>query len=566
MRLLARPAALAAAITIVLADAARAQGAPSPLERRIDSVFSAFSRTSTPGCAVGVDRGSTPLVRRAYGMANLEANVPWTVGTISESGSTAKQFVAAGLVLLARDGVLSLDDDIAKWIPEVRGLGARITVRQLLSHTSGLPDRYTLHEAEGRPAGVVDHPNAEVLAIVAKLRDLNFAPGEDYLYSNTGYVVAVAVLERASGKSLQAFTEERIFRPLGMTDTRWREDHRTVVPRRAAPYAGSGANGFRNDHPFTRVFGSGGLLLTIEDYLKWAGAQQRRVEPWGAVADSLSGVIRLNEGTAIAYGLGVSTDTWRGVRRVSHTGSTGGYRAALYRFPDQAVSVALLCNVGSANPGALATSVATIVLGEALEPARTDSTPPFPLTPEALSALAGRYRSPRTHDVLVLRPREGALVDSMTGAPFVPRAADRFTVRGSGTELRVVSGAPGAAARALPAEAPLALRMTSPGARANDFVRVEAPDTTAAARAAIAGRYRSPELDVTLSLVARGDSLAVDGGWRGFTVLRPLYRDGFAMPGGEILEFTRDARGRVTGFTLWAGRVRHLRFERAPSR
>lgn len=552
---LPRPAALATACLASCATIAAAQ-APTALDRRIDSVFAAFARTSTPGCAVGVDRGTAPLVRRAYGMANLEANVPWTVGTISESGSTAKQFVAAGLVLLARDGVLALDDDITRWIPEVRDLGHRITVRQLLSHTSGLPDRYTLHDVMARPAGIVDHPNAEVMAIVARLRELNFAPGEDYLYSNTGYVVAATVLERASGKSLQAFSQERIFGPLGMRDTQWREDHRTVVPGRAAAYAGTAATGFRNDHPFTRVIGSGGLLITVDDYLKWAGAQQRREGVWGAVADSLSGVIRLNEGTAITYGLGVTTDTWRGVRRVSHTGSTGGYRAALYRFPDQAVSVALLCNVGSANPGALATSVAAVVLGEALEPVRAERAPATAMTAEGLAALAGRYRSPRTHEVLVLLPRDGALVDSLTGTAFVPWGDDRVRARGGAVELQVIRT--GAAATAL--------RWTAPGARPNDYARVEAPDTTPAALAALAARYRSPELDVGYPLIVRDGALAVDAGWMGVEPLRPLYRDGFATPNGEILEFTRDARGRVTGYTLWAGRVRHLRFERVAAR
>lgn len=545
-------AAIAAPALLLLAPALlTAQGAPSPLERRVDSVFAAFNRTSTPGCAVGVDRNGAPLMRRAYGMADLESRTPWTMGTISESGSTAKQFVAAALVLLALDGTLSLDDDVARWVPEVKGIGKRITIRQTLSHTSGLPDRYTLHEVEGRPAGEVDHPNAEVMAIVAKLRDLNFDPGDDYLYSNTGYVVAVAVLERASGRSLQEFSQERIFGPLGMKDTRWREDHRVVVPGRAPAYSGSAATGFRNDHPFTRVHGSGGLLLTIDDFMKWSGAMQRGEGRWGAVRDSLSAVIRLNEGTAITYGLGVTTDTWRGVRRVSHTGSTGGYRAALYRFPDQQVSVALLCNVGSANPGGLATSVATVVLGDALEPVRAEIAPMLAVPPEALAALAGRYHSARTEEVLVLEVRNGQLVDSLGGAVLVPWGGDRFRVRGGAAEFSFTRS--GTTAQ---------VRVTAPAARATEYTRVEAPVITDASLAAYAGSYRSPELGAPMTFVVRDGALAIDQGWRGTVPLRPLYRDGFRMPGGEIVRFTRDARGRITGFVAWAGRVRHLRFDR----
>lgn len=543
----------AAALLLVAPSFLRAQS--SPLERRVDSVFAAFARTNTPGCAVGVDRDGTPLLRRAYGMANLESGAPFTTNTISESGSTAKQFVAAGLVMLALDGVLSLSDDVAKWVPEVKGVGKRITVRQLLSHTSGLPDRYTLHEALGRPAGEVDHPNAEVLDIVSRMRDLNFEPGEDYLYSNTGYVVAVAVLERASGKSLQAFTDERIFRPLGMTSTRWREDHRVVVPGRAAAYSGNPANGFRNDHPFTRVFGSGGLLLTLDDFLKWSHAFQAGDGRWRAIGDSLSAVVRLNDGTAITYGLGVTTDDWRGVRRVSHTGSTGGYRAALYRFPQQAVSVALLCNIGAANPGGLATSVAAIVLGDALQPVRADIAPAIAVTAEALAALAGRYHAPFNEDVAVLEVRNGQLVDSLTGTVMIPWGGDRFRPRGLQAMLQFTRTA-----------STVSIRVETPGARAVDFRRVEAPLTGAAAIAGYAGRFTSPELGAGYTLVARGDTLLLDQGWQGTVRLLPLFRDAFRLPDGKRMRFTRDARGRVAGFVLWDGRVRHLRFERAAVR
>lgn len=544
---------LAVAVTFLLPALVGAQSAAA-LERRLDSLFAPFSRTSTPGCAVGVDRGGAPLVRRAYGMASLESGVPFTVGTISESGSVAKQFVAAALVLLARDGVLGLDDDVSRWVPEVRGIGRRITVRQLLSHTSGLPDRYTLHDVEGRAAGDVDHTNAEVIEIVARLRDLNFEPGEDYLYSNTGYVVAVAVLERASGKSLQAFTQERIFAPLGMRDSRWREDHRVVVPGRAAAYAGTAASGYRNDHPFTRVFGSGGLLTTVDDFLRWSAALQTGDGHWGAVRDSLQAVIRLNDGTSITYGLGVTTDTWRGVPRVSHTGSTGGYRAALVRFPAQAVSVALLCNVGSANPGALAAGVAAVVLGDALAPVPAEAAPAIAILPEALAALAGRYHAPRTEDLLVLQVREGALRDSVSGAVLVPLGGERFRLRGSTATV--------AFARAGTA---WAVRIDQPGARGIEFVRVADPVRTPAAAAELAGSYRSPELDARYRLVARGDSLFVEQGWRGTAPLRPLFKDGYAA-GSRRIRFTRDARGRVTGLVLWAGRVRHLRFDREPGR
>ncbi|MDP3773764.1 MAG: serine hydrolase domain-containing protein [Gemmatimonadales bacterium] len=543
-------------VLVISAAPLAAQNIDTALVRSIDSAF-AWANTTSPGCAVGVDGAGAPLVRRAYGMANLETGTVWSVGTISESGSVAKQFTAAALVILARDGVLSLDDDITRWIPEVRAIGRRITIRHLLTHTSGLPDRYALHQAEGRPAGEVDHPNAEVLDIVSRLRELNFDPGEDYLYSNTGYVVAATIVARASGQSLQAFTQARIFGPLGMTSTRWRVDHRTVVPGRASAYAGTSATGYRNDHPFTRVVGSGGLLITVDDFLRWEAALQSGAGAWGAVRDSLERAGRLNDGTELNYALGVGVGRWRGVPRVSHTGSTGGYRAALYRFPDQQVSVALLCNAGVADPSALATRVAVRVLGSAL--AEPDAEPAGVAVDSAvLAALAGAYHAPRTEEVLILAIRGGQLTDSLAGnQALIPLAPDRFKYRGGQRTIRVVRAAGGA---------PVRLVMEASNARPVEYVQVARPRFDAAALAAYAGEYVSLELGARARFLVRGDTLMLDLGWRSSTPFLPLYRDGFGNDDVGLARFLRDPRGRITGLVVWSGRVRHLRFERVATR
>ena len=525
----------------------------SALIQRIDSLFAVVNRTTTPGCAIGVDRAGVSVVRRAYGMANLETGTPWTPHTISESGSVAKQFTATALVLLARDGKLSLDDDIARWVPEVRGIGKRITIRHLLTHTSGLPDRYTLHAVEGRPAGEVDHDNAEVMEMVSRLRELNFDPGEDYLYSNTGYVVAAAIVERVSGQTLQQFAASRIFHPLGMTSTRWREDHRAVVAGRASAYTGSFARGWQNDHPFTRVIGSGGLLTTVDDFLRWQSALLKGEGEWGAVRDSLEQMGRLNDGTVLTYGLGVTAESWRGLRRVSHTGSTGGYRAVLHRYPEQNVAIAILCNGGSAVPGDLGPRVAQAVFAGTLAAA--------PAEPAAYGGngfdparFAGAYHSPRTEELLILVMRNGQLTDSVSNRVLIPIAADRFKVRGAEVHIAVVPATNGEATR---------LRIESPHSRAVEYVQVARPALPPAGRAAYAGEYRSVELNARFRIVASGDTLRLERGVRDPITLAPLYQDGFRAGPMGIIRFTRDARNRVNGFVLWAGRVRHLRFERS---
>ena len=536
-------------------DARAEQSADSLLARGVDSVLAGWNHTTTPGCAVGVDRDGVPVLRRAYGMANLETGTPWTIGTISESGSVAKQFTAAGLVLLAIDGALTLDDDISRWIPEVKGFGKTITIRQLLTHTSGIPDRYTLHDVMGRPAGEVDHPNGEVVDLVSKLRELNFDPGDDYEYSNTGLIIAATVLERVSGKSLEAFTDARIFRPLGMSSTRWREDHRVVVPGRASAYSGTLATGFRNDHPFTRVIGSGGLLTTVGDFLKWEAALQAGAGPWGAVRDSLERVGRLNDGTELTYGLGVGVSRWRGVRAVSHTGSTGGYRAALARYPDQQVAVALLCNLGSISPGVIANRVAALALGSALAAVEPDPAG-VPVDAQALARLAGAYFSPRTEELLVLTVRNGVLTDSAGTAALIPLAPTKFQYRGGDRTVTFPTAGADGLGR---------LRVEAPNTRAVDYVWVERTRPDSAGMAGLVGEYRSPELDARVRVVLEKGALRIERGWQEPVPLTPLYRDGYGAGGTGIIRFVRDRRGRATGFVLWAGRVRHLRFERVPA-
>ena len=538
------------ALLLLLQVGSAPQQTDSLLLGRVDSVFAQWSHPNSPGCAIGVDRGGMPLLRRAYGMANLETATPWTIGTLSESGSVAKQFVAGAIVLLARDGAFTLDDDITRWIPEAKGFGKKITIRNLLSHTSGIPDRYTLHAVQGRPAGETDHTNAEVLDMVAKLRDLNFDPGDDYEYSNTGLIVAATLLERASGKSLQAFTQERLFKPLGMNDTRWREDHRVVVTGRASAYDGTLARGFTNDHPFTRVIGSGGLLTTVDDFLKWEAALQSGAGPWGAVRDSLEHGMRLNDGTELTYGLGVGVGTARGLRTISHTGSTGGYRAALYRFPEQQVALALLCNLGSINPTAVAQRVASVVLGPVLAAAEPEPAG-IALGVPALAALTGAYHSPRTEQVLVLSVSNGALQDSLGRTPLIPLSATKFKYRGSQRTLTLVPGSPAK------------IRLEAPNTRTVEFVSV--PRARQEFLATYAGDYRSPELDARFHLVVARDTLRLDRGWQAPVAFLPLYRDGFSAGDFGLVRFERDRQGRVTGMVLWAGRVRHLRFERAVS-
>lgn len=245
-----------------------AQQVPQAVAARVDAAFQRWSSAAAPGCAVGVSKDGQLSFARAYGMADLEHDVRNTPQTIFEAGSVSKQFTAAAVVMLALDGKLSLDDDVRKYLPEVPEYGRTIRIRHLLNHTSGLRDWGSVAGISGWGRGVRVHNHAHVLDIVSRQRALNFDPGHEYSYSNTGFNLLAVIVERVSGMSFADFSRQRIFEPVGMKHTQWRDDYTRIVKGRAQAYSQRG-NSFAVDMPFENVHGNGGLLTTVEDLLIW---------------------------------------------------------------------------------------------------------------------------------------------------------------------------------------------------------------------------------------------------------------------------------------------------------
>lgn len=441
---------LPALFLIALPDAARAQGDSRPAE--VDRLFARFDRTGSPGCALGVIDGGRLVVQKGYGSANLDFEVPITTRTAFYLASVSKQFTTASVILLARDGRLSLDDDVRKHFPELPDYGQRVTVRQMINHTSGLRDYLTLMTLAGMRGEDV-HSADEILQLIFRQRELNFEPGTEYLYSNTGYFLLSELVRRVSGKSLREFAEERIFRPLGMTDTHFHDDRLMIVPRRASAYSPAG-DGFRLNMwaNFDQV-GSGGLMSTVEDLAKWDRNFYTREVGGDFLHEELHRRAVLTSGDTIPYAGGLNVAELRGLRTVRHGGSTAGYRTELLRLPDQRFSVIILCNASTAVPAAFANSIAELWLGdrmaaraEVAEDAGGDAgsdgsssgTAAPDLSREAMTAYLGDYASDEagtvwsiamSGDTLVLRHR--VLGDRV----LRPVAADRFRAGGMSVDF-----------------------------------------------------------------------------------------------------------------------------------
>ena len=505
---------------------------------------------------------------RGYGMANLELGVANTPQTVFDIGSTSKQFTAFAIQLLARDGKLSLDDDVRKWVPEIPSYGKIVTIRHLLHHTGGLRDYIELMSLQGVMTEDLT-VDADVLDIMARQKAPNFAPGEEHLYCNTGYFLLSVIVKRASGQSLRDFAAERIFGPLGMRHTQFNDSHTRIIPNRATGYS-KGKNGvFGIDMSDWEQTGDGAVATTVEDLQRW---DQNFYDPKvgdAKVLEAMHEVGVLNSGKKLEYASALYVSTYRGLPAVSHGGSWAGYRAQLMRFPKQKLSVACLCNNGgTANPSRLAQKVAEVYLGDRMTPAEVKpgakSEEPAVAAPAGSEALAGAYRNPVSGELVTLSLEKGVLVAQIDGKPYnlSPAGPNAFRLvgpRGARSELVFLPGERGARPRMK-----VATTQEDGGVETETFEPVERWTPRAADLAALAGTYASPELDTSWRLVAEGGQLFVRHRGLPETALTPTVRDAFTVEGMN-LTFRRGARGKVDGFTLDAGRVRGVVFTRLAS-
>lgn len=530
-------------------------GGTDTTARDLNRVFDAWRDTEGPGCAVGVSRNGRVVYEHGYGMANLETDTPIRPSSIFHAASVSKQFTAIAVMLLARDGKLSVDDDIRKYLPEVPDYGTPITIRHLLTHTSGLRDQWELIRLSRGRFEENRITEADVMDIVTRQKALNFTPGAEWVYSNTGFTLLGVIVKRVAGKSLRDFADERVFKPLGMANTHFHDDYTMLVPGRTSAYARR-ANGWRVSIPNFDVYGATSLFTTVGDLLKWEANFANPVVGDRALFDQMeSPGILTNNGT-MTYGFGLQIDQYRGARVVYHGGADAGYRSYVGRFPEQALAIAVLCNAATANPSTLAQGVADAYLGGALAPVEAEIMPQAaPLSVGMLQRRAGMYIQPTTLQVVELTLRDGQLILGRTsGSTLVPVAENRFRITGQAVELVFGNGErAGFERQPLRRGQPLPFEWREPSAVSSSVL------------AAYAGEYYSEEVDARYRVAANDSMLSFHTGTSNPTSARPLFLDTFDWNGAYTVQFIRTT-GQVTGFEVTNGRMRRVKFVRVPAR
>lgn len=531
----------------------------------VDAIFAQWDREDSPGCALGIIQDGAFVYRRGYGMASLELAVPISSKSVFYIGSTSKQFVSASIMLAAEQGRLSLDDDIRTYLPEVPDYGNTITIRHLLHHTSGLRDYLTLWDLAGERIEDI-HSAEEALEMIARQKAPNFDPGDEYLYSNSGYFLLSVIVKRATGHSLREYAQQNIFQPLGMEHTHFHDDYTHIVKNRAIGHLlrGDGTVAL-NMSNFAQV-GSGGIYSSVDDLLLWDRNYYDNELGNGGLIERMQVRGALNNGDTLNYAAALLIDEYRGLRTVSHGGALGGYRADFLRFPDQRFSVICLCNLASITPSSLAYQVADVYLADqfpeslqtqvaeeevgARGPADFVTLPPAELEP-----LAGMYRAQSTGMIIEVSTTDGGL--RIEGPDFTyhfsPLSSSQFVATDApvGIELRFehqTGGNPTLVRAMVQGQPPLTLEL------------IERFEPDASALAEYAGVYFSEELDTGWELIVKEGALFRVR--RPNTPLEPEAQDQFTL-GNVTLRFVRSADGEVTSFAVDAGRVRGIEFVRA---
>jgi len=520
----------------------------------IDKIFS-WAKPDAPGCAVAVSQNGKIVVNKTYGLADLERDVPITPNTIFDAGSVRKQFVAAAILLLVEEGKLSLADDVRKYIPQLPDYGHKITVDHLLTHTSGIRDwQPLLNLAGGDP---------DAMTMILRQRELNFAPGEEWSYSNSGYVLLPEIVARTSGMPFSEFARKRLFEPLGMKMTTYVDDPLRLIKNRALAYKKE-ANGWKMDmYLGNDRGGAGGLFTTALDLVTWNDAlTNNRLGAF--VTQKLQEPTTLNNGRKLSYARGLQVEPFRrGGQLVWHSGGAAGYSTIAGRLPEQGLSVAITCNADGSARSAYAGRIFDLFLplgsiSEANTP--TGNAGGEGVVPGDLSGRAGLFFDEKTGQPLRLAVNNNTLAIA-GGGPLVVLAADRF--RNQRKSVFFMS------------EAEFELRFLSA-----DQIEIKTKDgvttryrrgqpftPTAADLLAFAGRYKSDELMTVFEMTPGKDGLlgrANDAPGEPL-VFKPVDRDTFQFA-GVILRFTRDKAGKVAGLDFSNPALRKVKFTRLSDR
>ena len=529
-----------------------------PLEAQIDSIFSTFNDLSKPGGAVAVVKDDAIIFKKGYGSANLEYDIPNTPSTVFHIASVSKQFTVFSILLLEKEGKLSFDDDIRKYIPEVPNFGKPITLRHLAAHTSGMRDQWALLRLAGwRWDDVIT--TEHILKIISKQKELNFAPGEAFTYCNSGFTLLAEVVARVSGQSFAEFTKAKIFDPLKMSSTLFYDDHEKIVKNRAYSYHRDQTGYKKSVLNFANV-GATSLFTTVEDLALWSMNFGTPIVGDDNIFEKMNTLALLNNGETFGGAYGQFVNKHKGLNQISHGGADAGYRSYLGRFPDQKFAVMVLSNSAAANPVGLSLQVADLFLKDQSEVSldveeKTSSNKFIKLSKEKLTQYTGHYwNEAEAYSREILLKNDTLYYSRGNGneSLLIPISDHEFKMMNVGVDL-IVQFKNGGIKDTMnviidggdPIQSAAYIPVDYSSSELNEFI----------------GTFYSPELSTTYTIIQKEKELIITHPRISDLTLSPIKKDLFSSNYGT-LHFQRGTNQNIIGFKITSGRVSNLWFEK----
>ncbi len=542
--------------------------------QKLDELFKPWNRSDVPGAVVGIVHQGRVIYRRGFGLASVEHGVANTPGMRMRIGSTTKHFCALGIMLLAEDGKLDIDQPVRTYLPELSNVCGEPTLLQLMQHTGGLRDPLMAAFIINR--GTYGHPpEGSSLQLMARFKEINFAPGTRFAYSNSGYTLLSLVIERLSGLSMEAFLEQRVFSVLGMHDTALLRSDMTAAPNMATGHIPRADGSWRRGlYPSDELMGSGGMISTVDDMLVWLAHLRATGKKVGSAATWTKMLERpvMRSGLGSVYGLGLMREQYRGVEIIHHAGATMGFQSQMLTVPAHELDIIVITNRMDVPAPALALKIVDGVLeSEGL------AAPRVPLAAADFPAVQGRWYSAQSRTLMEIAARK-----------IKPELPEALLLSTYNSPVGALYGA--GAGLALP-EGPVSMieiRQRPEGETppatldvhiCGDLERFERLPETAPAAAdlapALCGRYRFAEFGTEVEIVLKDDKLCLDllpefglARWE----VEPLSTDVLAcgvfhtipaMPLPNLATLVVDRQdGKVAGFWISNDRTRDIRFDR----
>jgi CubicO group peptidase (beta-lactamase class C family) len=535
-------------------------------KKRVDQLMAAYIDADIPGAAVAVIQKGKVIFSKAYGMANLTYSIPFTTETLNNIGSTSKQFTSFAINLLAKQGKLSLDDDVRKHIPELQDFGKTITLRHLLSHTSGYREFLNLLAMAGRNLGEGDYINRdELITIVQKQPALQNDPGAEWNYNNTGFGLLATVVERVSEQSFPDWMAENVFEPLGMTHTLVRAQPRQIVQNSAQGYVVDKEGGFQEGRDLSASTGAGGIYATVGDLAKWINNFRTGKVGGNDIIKQMTTRFVLTTGDTTNYGMGLFIDKHRSLDRIQHGGADIAHRSMLMYYPDIDAGVITQSN-NALFPGNIPNDIAEAFFEKHMKPEEketpeeTDSAPfnPEDYDPKEFDEIAGRFELEAAAGFVITFTREeDKFFGQGTGQPkveMVPTSDSTFTFVGVEASMTFHRNKENKVET---------LTLHQNGHHKAKRLKEEPWKPTPEDLAEYTGRFFSEELETFYTLAVKDSSLVVrHKRWEDLK-LTPAKTDTFnaTFPIQELI-FIRNDDGETDALKVSNGRTKEVRFEK----